>query len=348
MSLKGAPVGRWTLELDGRLLEAETSRAGWRRRVRLYVDGESAGEASGFNPVAVPFEDAAVRAVFDVAGLVDGQAARCEFVARDREEGEDGNEESGDEPDASGGSDEPDGKGVRFAPPEGSRAARREALARAHPVLYASRHVVVAAGQVLLPLLGLGVLVRMLVELVPWPDVSLPDVSLPDVDPPDLPLPDVPWPDFDLPDISAPWWVQAVLTTAKFWGPLLVAVGVAAREVSRRRRQRAEEEAGRDGADVRPAGEGPADARDDRPDDDGGGPAADRSTADRASAVREGAGQDVAGREVASRESAPRDGAVREVARREDAPRESAAWEGARPDGAAGRDGADVRPAGEG
>lgn len=313
ISLKGAPVGRWTLEHDARLLEAETSRAGWERCVRLYVDGEPAGEASGFNPVTVPFGDAAVRAVFDAVGLVDGQAARCELVPRAQEKGEDsetGGEESGDEP---------DGKGVRFRPPEGSRAARREALARAHPVLYASRHVVLAAGQVLLPLLGLGVLVRVLVELVPWPDVNLPDVSLPDVDLPDLPLPDVPWPDIDLPDVSAPWWVQAVLATARFWGPLLVAVGVAAREVSRRRRQRAEEEARRDGADGRPPGEGPTDARDDRPDDQGhqshqGDHAAGRSADGRGGPSRNDALGDGGAGEGADPDAAARIGEAREGA----------------------------------
>ncbi|MFD0905834.1 hypothetical protein [Actinomadura sediminis] len=253
ISLKGAPVGRWALEHDGRLLEAETRRDGRRRTVRLYVDGVPAGEASGFNPVTVPFGDAAVRAVFDAVGLVDGQAARCELVPRggDREGAEDG-----DEPAA-----ETARKGVPFTPPEGTRAARREALARAHPVLYASRHVVVAAGKVLFPLLGLGVLVRMLVGLVPWPHVDLPEVSLPDVDPPDLPLPDVPWPDIDLPDVSAPWWVQALLASAKFWGPLLIAVGVAAREVSRRKRRHAEDDARRDGTGTRPPGEGPPDER---------------------------------------------------------------------------------------
>ncbi|MEV5831775.1 hypothetical protein AB0L25_40050 [Spirillospora sp. NPDC052242] len=316
ISLKGAPVGRWTLEHDGRLLEAETSLAGWRRCVRLYVDSAPAGEASGFNPVAVPFGDAEVRAVFDPVGLVDGQAARCELVPRAQEGGEDAEdgEKSGDESD---GSDEADGKGVRFAPPEGSRAARREALARAHPVLFASRHVVLAAGQVLLPLLGLGVLVRMLVELVPWPDVALPDVSLPDVDLPDLPLPDVPWPDIDPPDISAPWWVQAVLATAKFWVPLLVAVGVALREVSRRRRQRAEEEAHRDGADGRPPGEGSADARDDRrgdPPHDRGDSATDRGPDDRTADDRTADDRDGVTRDGDDREEDDRAGVARERA----------------------------------
>ncbi|MFV2172985.1 hypothetical protein ACFHW2_23270 [Actinomadura sp. LOL_016] len=245
-SLNGAAAGRWALEHDGRLLEAETGRAGRRRVLRVYADGEPAGDAAGFNTVTVPFGDAAVRAVFDLVGLVDGQAARCELVRDDRDREAEADGPEGDDPggDRDGGDDGRDRAGVPFAPPEGSRAARREELARAHPVLYASRHVVLAAGKVLFPLLGLGVLVRMLVEMVPWPHVDPPEVSLPDV-----PWPDVPWPDVDLPDVSAPWWLQAVVASAEFWGPLLVAVGVAAREVSRRKRRRAAEPAERDEQD---------------------------------------------------------------------------------------------------
>lgn len=297
ISLNGAAAGRWALEHDGRLLEAETSRAGRRRVVRLYADGEPAGDAAGFNAVTVPFGDAAVRAVFDLVGLVDGQAARCELVRRDRDgeeeaDGPEGDAPGGDWEESDGGGDgggdgEGGRAGVPFTPPEGSRAARREELARAHPVLYASRHIVPAAGKVLFPLLGLGVLVRMLVEMVPWPDVDLPEVSLPDVDPPDLP--DVPWPDVDLPDVSAPWWLQAIVASAKFWGPLLVAVGVAAREVSRRKRQHAAEppEPTEPREPLGPDERGGVSGTPDRPP---GGPGGERRDGDRRAGDREGAG----------------------------------------------------------
>ncbi|GGV38858.1 hypothetical protein GCM10010182_74030 [Actinomadura cremea] len=53
--------------------------------LRVYADGEPAGDAAGFNTVTVPVGDAAVRAVFDLVGLVDGQAVRCELVRGDRD-----------------------------------------------------------------------------------------------------------------------------------------------------------------------------------------------------------------------------------------------------------------------
>ncbi|WP_207934835.1 hypothetical protein, partial [Actinomadura sp. KC06] len=128
---------------------------------------------------------------------------------------------------------------IAFGPAEGTRAARREALARAHPVLYASRHVVAAAGRVVFPLLGLGVLVRVLLGWIPRPDVPFPDV-----DAPSIPWPDVPWPDLpDLPDVSAPPWLAVILASAKFWAPILIAVVVAAREARRRKRASAAREA---------------------------------------------------------------------------------------------------------
>jgi hypothetical protein len=125
----------------------------------------------------LPYGQWSVAVVFDAAGLLDGQAARCALTppkpAEDDTTGKGVEDGKGGEDDAVGG--EP----VAFEPPAGTRAARREAFARARPVLYASRHVVVAAGKVLFPLLGLGALVRLLLALVPRPDVDLPDIDLP-------------------------------------------------------------------------------------------------------------------------------------------------------------------------
>ncbi|WUI03237.1 hypothetical protein OHR68_15975 [Spirillospora sp. NBC_00431] len=215
-SLRGAPAGRWTLEHDGRRLEVETARAGWDRVVRLFVDGAPAGEATAdWVKATLPYGDRAVVVGFDALGLLDGQAARCELT---------GTQNTGTK--ATGG------EGAGFEPAEGTRAARREALARAHPALYASRHVAAAAGRVVFPLLGLGVLVRVLLRWVPRPDVPFPDAGVPSI-----PWPDVPWPDPpELPDVSAPPWLAVVLATAKFWAPILIAVVVAAREARRRKR----------------------------------------------------------------------------------------------------------------
>ncbi|MFI0408963.1 hypothetical protein [Actinomadura sp. 3N508] len=227
----GAPAGRWRLDHDGHRLEAETARQGWNRVVRLFVDGAPAGEATtDWLKASLPHGDMRVEVVFDVLGLADGQAARCDLVRAP----------DGDAPGRvsleKGTGTGKDGKPERvaFEPAEGTRAARREALARAHPFLYASRHVAAAAGRVVFPLLGLGVLVRMLLRWIPRPGL---DVPFPDVDRPSIPWPDVPWPDLpDLPDLSAPPWLAALLATAKFWAPIMIAVVVAAREARRRRK----------------------------------------------------------------------------------------------------------------
>ncbi|TYB41359.1 hypothetical protein [Actinomadura chibensis] len=226
-SPRGAPAGRWTLVRDGHRLEVETARVGWYRAVRLFVDGEPAGDATTDAMKAeLPYGEMSVAVAFDLLGLVDGQAARCDLVPADHSEASDDGED--DESD-------PDGGRVAFEPGAGTRAARREALARAHPVLYASRHVAAATAKVLFPLLGLGALVRVLLRAVPWPDVRLPDV-----DAPSIPWPDVPWPGLpdlpDLPEVSAPPWLAPVLAAAKFAVPILIAVAVAAREARRRKR----------------------------------------------------------------------------------------------------------------
>jgi hypothetical protein len=48
-------------------------------------------------------------------------------------------------------------------------------------------------------------------------------------------LPSIPWPDIDLPDLAVPSWLRVILGTAKFWLPVLIAIGVAMAEIRRRR-----------------------------------------------------------------------------------------------------------------
>ncbi|RKS73500.1 hypothetical protein BZB76_4193 [Actinomadura pelletieri DSM 43383] len=254
ISLSGGPAGRWTLVHDGRRLQVETGRVGWNRVVRLFVDGDLAGETTtdwltATLPYGEPSGGSSVVVGFDALGFVDGQAARCDLVPSTPGEDEAGPDTATipdsaptvnlnkDRDEARNEGEEVGAERVAFEPAEGTRAARREALARAHPTLYASRHVVVAVGRVLFPLLGLGLLVRALLRALPSPDVRLPGVDLPSIPRPDIPWPDVPWP--DPPDVSVPPWVTVILATAKFWGPILVAVGVTVREARRRRRQAA-------------------------------------------------------------------------------------------------------------
>ncbi|MFD0690193.1 hypothetical protein [Actinomadura fibrosa] len=215
-------------------------------RVRADVADEGSsqvpGGASDLTPAQVPDEDPS-RA-----------ADRAPARVLDKNSDEDSGLASGE---VSGG---PARQGVPFVPPAGSRAAKREALALAHPVLYASRHVVIAIAKVLFPLLGIGALVKVLLSMVPKPDVDLPKVNLPDIPVPDVPLPHVPWP--DLPDLSLPPWVRVILVTAKLWIPILIAVGVAAKEARRRMKQREASAANTaDGASSPDEARRPADAQ---------------------------------------------------------------------------------------
>ncbi|HZG92538.1 MAG TPA: hypothetical protein VEZ42_20195, partial [Pseudonocardia sp.] len=136
----------------------------------------------------------------------------------------------------------------RFAPPPGTPAARLLAFERDHPRLWASRLVVLAVTKVVLGVLGVTAFIKLLLQpVLTWLRGLLPDFDLPSIPWPDIDLPEIPWPDIDLPDLpAAPGWLQALLDTAKFWGPVLAAVGLAVREVQRRRRpaDRTEEDHG--------------------------------------------------------------------------------------------------------
>jgi hypothetical protein len=103
--------------------------------------------------------------------------------------------------------------------------------------------VLLAAGKVALALLGLWAFVQLVLrQVVSWlagflPEIDWPEIDLPAIPWPDIDLPDIPWPDLDLPDLALPGWLLVVLATAKFWVPVLIAVGVAVTEVRRRSRR---------------------------------------------------------------------------------------------------------------
>ncbi|MBG6089678.1 hypothetical protein IW256_003791 [Actinomadura viridis] len=228
---------RWALELDGRLLEVESSPSLLSQDIRLLVDGREVDRKRT--------SDKAVKLVHDgltvkVTADWRGGLSMCRVVPDPAQ---------ADLKELVTGAGE-----VWFTPPEGSRAARRERLARRHPKLFAARHVAAAVAKVLLPLLGIGVLIRL-----PWPDIPLPDVDLPDIPRPRIPWPDIDPPSIPLPDLTLPGWIQAIFQTAKYWGPVLVAVLIAVQEYQRRKKQRdkaAERAAGTPAAD--PPGNSPA------------------------------------------------------------------------------------------
>jgi hypothetical protein len=120
-----------------------------------------------------------------------------------------------------------DGESMPLDPEPGSRQAKLESYAERHPKLYAARHVVFGVGQVVIPILGVGLVLGLLPSIsVPTPDVSLPAISIPF---PDIDLPDLP----DIPE--PPGWVQAIFESLKFVTPVLIGIWLAHREYRRRR-----------------------------------------------------------------------------------------------------------------
>jgi hypothetical protein len=107
------------------------------------------------------------------------------------------------------------------------RETRLDRLKRERPGLYASRHVIAGAGQVLLVVIGIGLAIRF----IPWPDL---DVG---IDPPDLP--DLPLPSISLPD--PPGWVKAIFESKKYWWPIVIGLLLALGEIERQKRKKKEE-----------------------------------------------------------------------------------------------------------
>lgn len=207
------PDERWRLEVDGRRIEVAARSKGMTSRAWLFLDGrEVAAGKAGHGEAKLRGDGVEVKVRWGWGGGVRSCLAKLPAV---------------------------DGKPAAtlpLHPPPGSRAARIEERAEQRPVLYAARHVVLAAAQILLPLLGIGALIGLVLPAIPLPDVSLPEVS---VDLPDLRLPSI-----SLPDVTLPGWVRAILDSAKWWGPLLFALAIGAQEVDRRRRRREREDAG--------------------------------------------------------------------------------------------------------
>ena len=187
------------MDHDGRRVEVEREPSGLGQVLRLVVDGEQRAETKT-NGSRTRLEDGQLTVDVRLAAL--GSIRRAAILDADGEEL------------------------VLLDPPPGTRAARLAELERRRPVLYAARHVVKAVGSVLLPLLGIGALIGLVL-----PDIELPQVNLPDMSLPDLP---------DLPSISIepPGWVKSVLSTAPYVVPIVIAIAVAAREVERQRKRR--------------------------------------------------------------------------------------------------------------
>ncbi|MGH2615110.1 MAG: hypothetical protein ACRDJC_07720, partial [Thermomicrobiales bacterium] len=139
-----------------------------------------------------------------------------------------------------------DEEGMAFAPPPGSRAARLDRLKREHPELYAARHVVIAIGQVLIGVLGIGALLRALLPRIDVPAFPLPDLpAIPWPDLPDIPWPEIPVPDIDLPELAFLEQLKELWSSVNWLVPIVIAGLIAINEVSKRRKREQAEAARR-------------------------------------------------------------------------------------------------------
>jgi hypothetical protein len=256
------------VEHGGELVELSACRDRLRTRVRLWRDGRPAGEATGLARILLPLEpdnDSAGSAdtasgdggaelrgpTVLVLSVLPGVVNRAILLvprtaaSSDSGDGGPGTPPAAEEVLAALPKNLAKFATARrraFAPPPGSFAARLAAFANRHPRLWAARHVALAIAKVGFGLLGLAVFVQVLLrQVLAWLSGLLPEWDLripwPDIDLPDIPWPQIPWPDIDLPDLVAPGWLLVLIGTAKFWGPVLVAVGIAVVEVRRRRRR---------------------------------------------------------------------------------------------------------------
>ncbi|WP_395451084.1 hypothetical protein ACHMW7_15620 [Aminobacter sp. UC22_36] len=131
-------------------------------------------------------------------------------------------------------------KAIRFK-------ARLAAFARKNPRLYASRHVMVAAIEVLAGVLGVGAIFAFLIPNIDWSWIPWPSLDLSwlrNLWPNWLSLHWL-WPGWL--HLSLPDWLKPVLACLKWVVPIVVAIAVSFNEVGRRRlRKRSRQEQSQD------------------------------------------------------------------------------------------------------
>lgn len=139
---------------------------------------------------------------------------------------------------------------VPLVPPPGSKAAKREAFAKEHPVLFVLKRVAAAGAEIVIGVLGISaILAAFFGSLLPRLDLPSIDLGwLPDIDPPDwlryldighwLGRLGLSWP-----DLAVPGWIETVLDHKQYWLPVVIALFIALRELERRRKRDAERDA---------------------------------------------------------------------------------------------------------
>ena len=225
-----SPPVRYTLDRDGKRFEAETEPSGMSAIARLFVDGVQVDERKSVDQ-KVQLEGGGLTVVVKLNWL--DQVKEILAVP------------SGTDPKRA------DGEGIAFAPPARSRAARLEKLNREHPALYAARHVVIAALQVLIGVLGIGALLRGLLPRIDLPDIPLP--VLPDIPWPDLPVipwPNIPLPNIDVPDVPFLDQVKDLWSAVSWLVPIVIAAVIAWNEIDKRRKRDRAEAARQQGEDT--------------------------------------------------------------------------------------------------
>ncbi|MFY0408008.1 hypothetical protein [Solicola sp. PLA-1-18] len=219
------------IDVDGRRLETAVVRDGRGRRLQLRVDGEVVDDKSStWSKTVLRCDDGTG---VEVEPVHPGRISAARLVPPEDDTSSDDLSELLQ-----------DRRASRLRPPRGTVGARLDDYADAHPWFVVVRHVGGSGAGVLLSVLGIGALLR---ALLPRFDV--------DLSPPDwLPSIDLSWipdpfgwlwgllPDWDLPDLDAPGWVDALVSSWKWWGPVAIALFVALGEVDRRRK-RAERDA---------------------------------------------------------------------------------------------------------
>ncbi|MEL4504292.1 hypothetical protein AAEX63_03335 [Luteococcus sp. H138] len=216
-------VQRHLIVLRGHRYVLQSSR-GPRPRLSLWVDGEEQAhrDATFATEVTLAPKDADEHGRVEVRLTRTGRIRRATLYVGERE--------------------------VDLDPEEGSKAHRRLQRERAHPRLYAGLDVLVAVLGVLIGLLGLGAMVKVLLEPVIRfllgliPDVDLPSIEWPKIPWPSIDLPEIAWPHIDLawipwhliPEFEVPEWVWWTLDHGR---PILIALVIAVAEVRRRAKQ---------------------------------------------------------------------------------------------------------------
>jgi len=236
----------------GGVLDLAVRRSGVRTRVTVLRNGAVVAEGAGLVRVLLPLEPETGTSGPTVLALAPfpGRVSRAILLIPREADAADDTEDAADPTDKLPAAVAKvaglvGAQRVPFEPAPGTFAARALAFQRSHPRLWASRHVVLATGRVLAGLLGIALLLHLVVQRVlAWLAERLPAVGLPSIPWPDIDLPSIPWPDIDLPDVHAPGWLVAVLASAKFWVPILVATVLAVREARRRTRDRSRDAAG--------------------------------------------------------------------------------------------------------